>query len=128
LQALDRVVRETPTARATSARGGTRDEKPLDRYRSQRESDRTESIKTAKENVVTVTTPGCATITSGAPTLDLVRDHHEGWQALAVASLGRLLSDAELAAVERLPVGIALDLLFPDLADAARHEAMWALG
>ena len=51
-----------------------------------------------------------------------------GWQALAAASLGRLLSDAELAAVEHLPVDIALDLLFPDLADAARHEAMSTLG
>lgn len=53
---------------------------------------------------------------------------YEGWQALAAASLGRLLSDAELAAVERLPADIALDLLFPDLNDAARHEALWALG
>jgi hypothetical protein len=50
-----------------------------------------------------------------------------GWQALAAASLGRLLSDAELAAVEHLPVDIALDLLFPDLDDAARHEAMSTL-
>jgi hypothetical protein len=56
-------------------------------------------------------------------TADLV-----GWQALAAASLGRLLSDAELAAVEHLPVDIALDLLFPDLDDAARHEAMSTLG
>jgi hypothetical protein len=51
-----------------------------------------------------------------------------GWQALAAASLGRLLSDAELAAVEHLPVDVALDLLFPDLDDAARHEAMSTLG
>ena len=51
-----------------------------------------------------------------------------GWQALAAGSLGRLLSDAELAAVEHLPVDIALDLLFPDLDDAARHEAMSTLG
>jgi hypothetical protein len=51
-----------------------------------------------------------------------------GWQALAAASLGRLLSDAELAAVEHLPVDIALDLLFPDLDDAARHEALSTLG
>jgi hypothetical protein len=51
----------------------------------------------------------------------------QGWQALAVASLGRLLTDAELAAVERLPTELALDLLFPDLPDAARHEALWAL-
>jgi hypothetical protein len=50
-----------------------------------------------------------------------------GWQALAAASLGRLLSDAELAAVEHLPVDVALDLLFPDLDDAARHEAMSTL-
>jgi hypothetical protein len=52
----------------------------------------------------------------------------EGWQALAAASLGRLLSDAELAAAEHLPVAIALDLLFPDLDDAARHEALSTLG
>jgi hypothetical protein len=52
----------------------------------------------------------------------------EGWQALAAASLGRLLSDAELAAVEHLPVDIALDLLFPDLDDASRHEALSTLG
>jgi len=51
-----------------------------------------------------------------------------GWQALAAASLGRLLSDAELTAVEHLPVDIALDLLFPDLDDAARQEAMSTLG
>jgi hypothetical protein len=51
-----------------------------------------------------------------------------GWQALAAASLGRLLSDAELAAVEHLPVDISLDLLFPALDDAARHEAMSTLG
>jgi hypothetical protein len=51
----------------------------------------------------------------------------EGWQALAAASLGRLLTGPELAAVERLPVDISLDLLFPHLGDAARHEALWAL-
>lgn len=51
----------------------------------------------------------------------------EGWQALAAASLGRLLTGPELAAVERLPVEISLDLLFPHLGDAARHEAMSAL-
>lgn len=59
-------------------------------------------------------------------TLDLAL--HEGWQALAVASLGRLLTDAEIAAAEHLPAEIALDLLFPHLDDAARHEALWALG
>ena len=52
----------------------------------------------------------------------------EGWQALALAALGRSLGEAELAAVHHLPVAIALDLLFPDLDAAARHEAMWALG
>jgi hypothetical protein len=51
----------------------------------------------------------------------------DGWQALAVASLGRELSGPELAAVEHLPVDVSLDLLFPDLDDAARHEALWAL-
>ena len=65
-------------------------------------------------------------------TLDAVQaaeavDAVDGWQALAVASLDRLLTDAELAAVERLPTELALDLLFPDLPDAARQEALWAL-
>lgn len=70
--------------------------------------------------------PGCAV----AP-LTLARPDDEagdGWQILAEASLGRLLTDAELAAVRHLPAEIALDLLFPDLDDAARHEALWALG
>lgn len=62
------------------------------------------------------------------PAVALVPSHHEGWQALAAASLGRLLSDPELAAVEHLPVDIALDLLFPALGDAARHEALATLG
>jgi hypothetical protein len=51
----------------------------------------------------------------------------EGWQALAVASLGRLLTGPELAAVEHLPVEISLDLLFAELDDAARHEALSTL-
>jgi hypothetical protein len=51
----------------------------------------------------------------------------EGWQALALATRGALLSGPELAAAELLPVDIALDLLFPDLDDASRHEALWAL-
>jgi hypothetical protein len=55
-------------------------------------------------------------------------DCHEGWQALAVASLGRLLTETELAAVEHLPTELALDLLFPGLPDAARHEALSTLG
>ena len=63
-----------------------------------------------------------------APVVALVPSDHEGWQALAAASLGRLLSDPELAAVEHLPVDIALDLLFPELGDAARHEALATLG
>jgi hypothetical protein len=63
-----------------------------------------------------------------ASTVALVPDEHDGWQALAAASLGRLLSDAELAAVEHLTADIALDLLFPDLNDAARHEALSTLG
>jgi hypothetical protein len=54
-------------------------------------------------------------------------DDFDGWQALAAATLGRLLTDTELAAVERLPTELALDLLFPDLPDAARQEALWAL-
>jgi hypothetical protein len=52
----------------------------------------------------------------------------EGWQALAHALLGRPLTRAELAAVETLAPAHALDLLFPDLLDAARQEALWALG
>ena len=69
-------------------------------------------------------TPATGSIATLVPTAaDLV-----GWQALAAASLGRLLSDAELAAVEHLPVDIALDLLFPHLDDAARHEAISTLG
>jgi hypothetical protein len=51
----------------------------------------------------------------------------EGWQALALAVLDRELTGPELAAAERLPADIALDLLFPDLDDVARHEALWAL-
>jgi hypothetical protein len=51
----------------------------------------------------------------------------EGWQALALAVLDRELTGPEVAAAERLPVDVALDLFFPDLDDAARHEALWAL-
>jgi hypothetical protein len=51
----------------------------------------------------------------------------EGWQVLALATRGALLSGPELAAAELLPVDVALDLLFPDLDDASRHEALWAL-
>jgi hypothetical protein len=61
-----------------------------------------------------------------AGTLDV--DAWEGWQALAVATLGRQLTRAEHAAVQALSTEHALDLLFPDLPDAAREEALWALG
>jgi hypothetical protein len=77
--------------------------------------------------VTATTTPR----TTSAPTTGLPADpglELEGWQALAAASLGRLRSDAELAAAEHLPIAIALDLLFPDLDDAARHEALSTLG
>jgi hypothetical protein len=82
--------------------------------------------------VTATTTAGNAPLTSHNDTHAVavpsaVRRDLVGWQALAAASLGRLLSDAELAAVEHLPVDIALDLLFPDLDDAARHEAMSTL-
>jgi hypothetical protein len=53
---------------------------------------------------------------------------HEGWQALAVASLGRLLTATELAVVACVPAELALDLWFCDLDDAARHEALSTLG
>lgn len=59
---------------------------------------------------------------------DQLLDEYNGWQALAVASLGRLLTDTELAAAEHLPVGIAVDLFFPHLDDASRHEALSTLG
>jgi hypothetical protein len=51
----------------------------------------------------------------------------EGWQLLAEAELGRTLTEAELSTAERLSAPEALDLLFPNLSDAARHEALWAL-
>ena len=63
---------------------------------------------------------------SDVGTLDI--EAWEGWQALAVATLGRPLTDAEHAAVQALSTEHALDLLFPDLTAAAREEALWALG
>jgi hypothetical protein len=79
--------------------------------------------------VTATTTAGTVPLTSDRTSaVALVPADHEGWQALAAASLGRLLGDAELAAVEHLPVDIALDLLFPHLNDAARHEALSTLG
>jgi len=64
--------------------------------------------------------------TGDAPTSEGV-ETAEGWQALAIATRGAALSGPELAAAEMLPTEVALDLLFPDLDDAARHEALWAL-
>ncbi|HYZ99083.1 MAG TPA: hypothetical protein VE575_10065 [Acidimicrobiales bacterium] len=55
-------------------------------------------------------------------------DVDAAWHVLAAAELGRRLSDAEVAAARLLPASYALDLLFPDLTDAARHEALVALG
>ena len=78
---------------------------------------------TARTSRLTPETGSAASLFPTAVPADLV-----GWQALAAASLRRLLSDAELAAVEHLPVDIALDLLFPGLDDAARHEALSTLG
>jgi hypothetical protein len=85
---------------------------------------------TRRRSVVTATTTARpAPIASDrAPAVALVPSDHDGWQALAAASLGRLLSGPEVAAVEHLPAEIALDLLFPDLDDAARHEALATLG
>lgn len=52
----------------------------------------------------------------------------EGWQALALAELGRPLTEAEAAATERLAAEHVVDLFFPGLSDAARHEVLSALG
>jgi hypothetical protein len=76
---------------------------------------------------VTATTTAHAIPLTPDPGSAVVPADLVGWQALAAASLGRLLSDAELAAVEHLPVDIALDLLFPDLDDPSRHEALSTL-
>jgi hypothetical protein len=76
----------------------------------------------------TTTAPTIPRTSDAGPAIALVPTDDEGWQALAAASLGRLLSDVELAAAECLPVDIALDLLFPDLDDPARHEALSTLG
>lgn len=66
--------------------------------------------------------PASATLAEVDPAL------YDGWQALALATRGRPLTETELAAIDRLPAALSLDLLFPDLGDAARHEALWALG
>lgn len=73
-------------------------------------------------------TPDATPAPVSPETDDRLLDEHDGWQALAVASLGRLLTATELAAAEHLPVTIALDLLFPHLDDASRHEALTVLG
>ena len=52
----------------------------------------------------------------------------EGWQALALAELGRPLTEAEVAATQRLAAEHVVDLLFPGLSDAARHEVLSTLG
>ena len=78
---------------------------------------------TCRPDPATITTPAAAPTDERARSIEAV----EGWQALALALLDRELTGPELAAAERLPVAIALDLLFPDLDDAARHEALWAL-
>ena len=52
----------------------------------------------------------------------------EGWDSLAQAELYRPLTSAEHDLARSLPVEEALDRLFPELSDAARHEALWALG
>jgi hypothetical protein len=70
----------------------------------------------------------CITAPAGPDPADLDLDLHEGWQALALASLGRVLTATELAVVARVPAELALDLWFSDLDDAARHEALSALG
>ena len=69
--------------------------------------------------------PTCATTPADA--IDDA-DVAPGWQSLAVAELGRPLTDAELAAAGALSPDEALDLLVPALSDAARQEALWALG
>lgn len=61
-------------------------------------------------------------------TVDVDSDAAEGWDALALAELGRPLTPAEHALTLSLSVEDALDRLFPRLSDAARHEALWALG
>lgn len=75
------------------------------------------------------------TICIAAPAEDITPDEsldlhdlHDGWQALAVASLGRVLTVTEMAVVDRVPADLVLDLWFPDLDDAARHEALSVLG
>lgn len=58
---------------------------------------------------------------------DTATDTADGWDALALAELGRPLTPAEHALTRSLSVEDALGRLFPRLSDAARHEALWAL-
>jgi len=69
-----------------------------------------------------------APVEASGPSEVAVDEMLEGWQLLAMAELGRRLTATELAACEQLSVDLALDLLFPRLGDAARHEAMATLG
>jgi hypothetical protein len=55
-------------------------------------------------------------------------DALDGWQALAVAELGRTLDEHELAQIESQPAERTIDQFFPHLSTAARSEALWALG
>lgn len=81
---------------------------------------------TCRPDPATIPPPAASTpAATDEPTRSI--DAVEGWQALALAVLDRELTGPELAAAERLPADIALDLLFPGLDDAARHEALWAL-
>ena len=75
--------------------------------------------------------------TCDAPVTTVPAEHHrgtstpevvEGWDALAVAELGRRLTPAEHDLICTLPAEDVLDRLFPPLCDAARHEVLWALG
>ncbi|HEX6418506.1 MAG TPA: hypothetical protein VFZ77_08410 [Acidimicrobiales bacterium] len=75
-----------------------------------------------------VRTPEAPVATDAAPPWAADVHAAAGWQALALAELGRPLTEAEAAATARLAPEHVLDLLFPALSDAARHEALWALG
>jgi hypothetical protein len=59
---------------------------------------------------------------------ELVEGPLGGWHLLALANYERPLTPAEVKVVERLPAADAVDLLFPGLPDAAKQEALWALG
>jgi hypothetical protein len=73
---------------------------------------------------VEVPAPPEATVADAHPDTDAA----DGWDSLALAELRRPLTPAEHALNRSLPVEEVLDRLFPELSDAARHEALWALG